>query len=112
MLIKRIFRISVQGLIKFRHYYLYWDLVATEVLNDDKLECNNSDYTAGVLLAKDSKINIYILDSYEFQLESRNLINEIINNVARNKVDMQYSNVDESIGKNFEFLIIGELTRI
>lgn len=65
-----------------------------------------------MLLAKDINGNIYILDSYEFQLESRNLMNEIINNVACNKVDMQYSKVDESIGKNFEFLIIDELTRI
>ena len=43
-------------------------------MNDDKLKGNNPDYTAGVLLAKDINVNIYILDSYEFQLESRNLI--------------------------------------
>ena len=58
---------------------LYWDLAATEVLNDDKLGGSDPDYTAGVLLAKDLNGNIYILDSYEFQLDSRNLINEILN---------------------------------
>ena len=68
----------------------YWDLAATEVMDDDKLKGNNSDYTAGVLLAKDLNGNIYILDSYEFQLESRNLINEIINTAAHDKSDVQY----------------------
>ena len=52
----------------------YWDLAATEVLNDDKLKGSDPDFTAGVMLAKDLSGNIYILDSYEFQLESRNLI--------------------------------------
>ena len=47
----------------------YWNLAATEVLNDDKLKCSDPDFTAGVLLAKDLNGNIYILDSYEFQLE-------------------------------------------
>ena len=68
----------------------YWDLAATEVLNDDKLRGSDSDYTAGVLLAKDLNSNIYILDSYEFQFESRNLINEILNTAARDKSDVQY----------------------
>ena len=87
------------------------DLAATEVLNDDKLKGNDPDYTAGVLLAKDLNDNIYILDSYEFQLESRNLINEIINTAARDKGDVQYMEVDGSTGKNFGFLIIDELYR-
>jgi len=46
---------------------------------------------------------------YEFQLESRNLINEIINTVAHDMGDVQYINVDESTGKNLIFLIIDEL---
>ena len=81
----------------------YWDLAATEVLNDDKLKCSDPDFTAGVLLAKDLNGNIYILDSYEFQLESRNL--------ARDKSDVQYIELDGSTGKNFGLLIIDELTR-
>jgi predicted phage terminase large subunit-like protein len=89
----------------------YWDLAATEVLNDDKLKNNDPDYTAGVLLAKDLTGNIYILDSYEFQLESRNLINEIVNTAARDKSDVQYIELDGSTGKNFGLLIIDELTR-
>ena len=89
----------------------YWDLAATEVLNDDKLKCSDPDFTAGVLLAKDLNGNIYILDSYEFQLESRNLINEIINTAARDKSDVQYIELDGSTGKNFGLLIIDELTR-
>ena len=80
-------------------------------MNDDKLKGNDPDYTAGVLLAKDLNDNIYILDSYEFQLESRNLINEIINTAARDKSDVQYIEVDGSRGKNFGFLIIDELYR-
>ena len=73
----------------------YWDLAATEVLNDDKLKCSDPDFTAGVLLAKDLNGNIYILDSYEFQLKS----------------DVQYIELDGSTGKNFGLLIIDELTR-
>ena len=89
----------------------YWDLDATEVLNDDNLKSSDPDYTAGVMLAKDLNGNIYILDSYEFQLESRNLINEIINTAARDKADIQYIELDGSTGKNFGLLIIDELTR-
>ena len=89
----------------------YWDLAATEVLNDDKLKGSDPDFAAGVLLAKDINGNIYILDSYEFQLESRNLINEIINIAARDKSDVQYIELDGSTGKNFGLLIIDELTR-
>ena len=89
----------------------YWDLAATEVLNDDKLKNSDPDYTAGVLLAKDLNGNIYILDSYEFQLESRNLINEILNTAARDKSDVQYIEVDGSTGKNFGLLVIDELNR-
>ena len=89
----------------------YWDLAATEVLNDDKLKGSDPDYTAGVLLAKDLSGNIYILDSYEFQLESRNLINEILNTAARDKSDVQYIELDGSTGKNFGLLIIDELNR-
>lgn len=89
----------------------YWDLAATEVLNDDKLKGSDSDYTAGVLLAKDINGNIYIVDSYEFQLKSRNLINEFINTAARDKSDVQYIELDGSTGKNFGLLIIDELTR-
>lgn len=51
------------------------------------------------------------MDSYEFQLESRNLINEIINTAARDKSDMQYIEGDGNTGKNFGLLIIGDLTR-
>ena len=54
---------------------------------------------------------IYILDSYEFQFESRNLINEIINTEARDKNDVKYIKVDGSTGKNFGLLIIDELSR-
>lgn len=89
----------------------YWDLAATEVLNDDRLKGSDPDYTAGVLLAKDINCNIYIVDSYEFQLESRNLINEILNTAARDKSDMQYIELDSSTGKNFGLLIIDELNR-
>ena len=89
----------------------YWDLAATEVLNDDKLKGSDPDFTAGVLLAKDLNGNIYIMDSYEFQFESRNLINEIINTAARDKSDVQYIELDGSTGKNFGLLIIDELTR-
>lgn len=89
----------------------YWDLAATEVLNDDRLKGSDSDYTAGVLLAKDINGNIYIVDSYEFQLKSRNLINEFINTAARDKSDVQYIELDGSTGKNFGLLIIDELTR-
>ena len=64
-----------------------------------------------MLLAKDINGNIYILDSYEFQLESRNLINEILNTAARDKSDVQYIELDGSTGKNFGLLIIDELTR-
>ena len=88
---------------------MYWDLVATEVLSNDKLKGNDPDYTAGVLLAKDINGNIYILNSYEFQLESRNSINEIINTATRDKSDMQYIEVDGSKGKNFGLLIIDDL---
>ena len=88
----------------------YWDLAATEVLNDDKLKGSDSDYTAGVLLAKDINGNIYIVDSYEFQPKSRNLINEFINTAARDKSDVQYIELDGSTGKNFGLLII-ELNR-
>ena len=63
------------------------------------------------MLAKDLNGNIYILDSYEFQLESRNLINEIINTAARDKSDVQYLELDGSTGKNFGLLIIDELSR-
>ena len=31
----------------------YWDLAATDVLNDDKLKGSDHDFTDGVLLAKD-----------------------------------------------------------
>ena len=89
----------------------YWDLAATEVLNDDRLKGSDPDYTAGVLLAKDINGNIYIVDSYEFQLESRNLINEILNTAARDKSDVQYIELDSSTGKNFGLLIIDELNR-
>lgn len=89
----------------------YWDLAATEVLNDDRLKGSDPDYTAGVLLAKDINGNIYIVDSYEFQLESRNLINEIPNTAARDKSDVQYIELDGSTGKNFWLLIIDELNR-
>ena len=89
----------------------YWDLAATEVLNDDRLKGSDPDYTAGVLLAKDINGNIYIVDSYEFQLESRNLINEILNTAARDKSDGQYIELDSSTGKNFGLLIIDELNR-
>jgi predicted phage terminase large subunit-like protein len=63
------------------------------------------------MLAKDLNGNIYILDSYEFQLESRNLINEILNTAARDKSDVQYIELDGSTGKNFGLLIIDELNR-
>lgn len=89
----------------------YWDLAATEVLNDDRLKGSDPDYTAGVLLAKDINGNIYIVDLYEFQLESRNLINEILNTAARDKSDVQYIELDSSTGKNFGLLIIDELNR-
>lgn len=89
----------------------YWDLAATEVLNDDRLKGSDPDYTAGVLLAKDINGNIYIVDSYEFQLESRNLINEILNTAACDKSDVQYIELDSSTGKNFGLLIIDELNR-
>ena len=89
----------------------YWDLAATEVLNDDRLKGSDPDYTVGVLLAKDINGNIYIVDSYEFQLESRNLINEILNTAARDKSDVQYIELDSSTGKNFGLLIIDELNR-
>lgn len=89
----------------------YWNLAATEVLNDDKLRGSDPDYTAGVLLAKDLNGNIYILDSYEFQLESRNLINEILNTAACDKSDVRYIELDGSTGKNFGLLIIDELNR-
>lgn len=89
----------------------YWDLAATEVLNDDRLKGSDPDYTSGVLLAKDINGNIYIVDSYEFQLESRNLINEILNTAARDKSDVQYIELDSSTGKNFGLLIIDELNR-
>jgi predicted phage terminase large subunit-like protein len=89
----------------------YWDLAATEVLNDDRLKGSDPDYTAGVLLAKDINGNIYIVDSYEFQLESRNLINEILNTAARDRSDVQYIELDGSTGKNFGLLIIDELNR-
>ena len=89
----------------------YWDLAATEVLNDDKLKGSDPDFTAGVLLAKDLNGNIYIVDSYEFQLESRNLINEILNTAARDKSDVQYIELDGSTGKNIGLLIIEELKR-
>lgn len=89
----------------------YWDLAATEVLNDDRLKGSDPDYTAGVLLAKDINGNIYIVDSYVFQLESRNLINEILNTAARDKSDVQYIELDSSTGKNFGLLIIDELNR-
>ena len=89
----------------------YWDLAATVVLNDDRLKGSDPDYTAGVLLAKDINGNIYIVDSYEFQLESRNLINEILNTAARDKSDVQYIELDSSTGKNFGLLIIDELNR-
>ena len=81
-------------------------------MNDDKLKGSDSDFTAGVLLAKDLSGNIYILDSYEFQLESRNLINEILNTAARDKSDVQYIELDGSTGKNFGLLIIDELNRV
>ena len=51
------------------------------------------------------------MDSYEFQLESMNLINEIINTAAHDKSDVQYIEVDGSTGKNFGLLIIDELNR-
>lgn len=89
----------------------YRDSAATEVINDDTLKGNNLDYTVGVFLAKDLNGNIYILESYEFQLESRNLINEIINTVARDKSDVQYIKVYGSTDKNFGLLIIDELNR-
>lgn len=98
-------KISIIRIIK------YWDLAATEVLNDDRLKGSDPDYTAGVLLAKDINGNIYIVDSYEFQLESRNLINEILNTAARDKSDVQYIELDSSTGKNFGLLIIDELNR-
>ena len=85
--------------------------LATEVLKDDAIKNNDPDFTAGVLLAKDLSGNIYITDSYEFQLESRNLINEIINVASRDKADTQYIELDGSTGKNFGLLIIDELNR-
>ena len=48
------------------------------------------------------------MDSYEFQLESRNLINEIVNTEARDKSDVQYIELYGSTGKNFGLLIIDE----
>ena len=60
----------------------------------------------GVLLAKDLNGNIYILDSYEFQLDSRNLVNEIVNTAPRDKSDVQYIELDRSTGKNFGLFII------
>ena len=88
----------------------YWDLAATEVISDSSRN-DDPDFTAGVMLAKDLNGNIYILDSYEFQLESRNLINEIVNTAARDKADTQYIELDGSTGKNFGLLIIDELNR-
>ena len=61
--------------------------------------------------AKDLSGNIHILDSYEFQLESRNLINEILDTAARDKSDVLYIVLDGSTGKNFGLLIIDELNR-
>lgn len=55
--------------------------------------------------------NIYIPNSYEFHLVSRNLINEILNTVACDKSDRQYIELNGSIGKNFGLLIIDELNR-
>ena len=52
----------------WKHFVLGFS--TTEVLCDDKLKGNNPDYAAGVLLSKYFNGNIYILDSYEFQLES------------------------------------------
>ncbi|WP_296805447.1 hypothetical protein [uncultured Methanobrevibacter sp.] len=54
------------------------------------MKCNNPDYTTGILLAKDLNSNIYILDLYEFQLESKNLINEIISTAVCDKSYVQY----------------------
>ena len=70
----------------------YWNLAATDLLNDDKLKGSDSNFTAGVLLAKNLNSNIYLLDSYEFQLESRNLINEILNTASCDKSDVSISN--------------------
>ena len=37
----------------------YWNLAATEVLNDDKLKGSNPDYAAGVMLAKDLHYHLH-----------------------------------------------------
>ncbi len=52
----------------------YWDLAATEVLNDDKLKSSDPDYTAGVMLAKDLKGNIYIRTLMSFSWSHETLL--------------------------------------
>ena len=54
-------------------------------------------------------MNLWI--QYEFQLESRNLINEILNTAARDRSDVQYIELNGGTGKNFRLLIIDELNR-
>ena len=89
----------------------YRNLAATEVLNNDKMRCNNHDCTDCVLLTKNLSGNICILDSNEFQPESKNLINEILNTAACDNSDEQYIKLDGSTCKNFGLLNTNELNR-
>ena len=89
----------------------YRNLAATEVLNNDKMRCNNHDCTDCVLLTKNLSRNICILDSNEFQPESKNLINEILNTAACDNSDEQYIKLDGSTCKNFGLLNTNELNR-
>lgn len=75
------------------------------------MRCNNHDCTDCVLLTKNLSRNICILDSNEFQPESKNLINEILNTAAYDNSDEQYIKLDGSTCKNFGLLNTNELNR-
>lgn len=51
------------------------------------------------------------MDSNEFQPESKNLINEILNTAACDNSDEQYIKLDGSTCKNFGLLNTNELNR-
>lgn len=90
----------------------YWDLAATEVIDEEKKKGSDPDYTAGVKIDEDIEGNLYITDVKKFQLESRKLIDEVINTAVRDDTNIQYVEIDASTGKNFCLLLLDEMQRI
>ena len=86
-----------------------WDLAATEVIDENK--SSDPDWTAGVKIAEDNAGNLYITKVDKFRLESRKLMDAVLEIAIRDSCDMEQLQLDSATGKNFGLLLLDEWKR-